>query len=340
MQISKLIGAVVFAAAGLSAASASALELRYNRWLPPTHHLDVRVLKPYFDKIAEVTDGRVTVEFTNSSLGSQERQYELAATGVADITFFSESTTPGQFPLAEVVEMPFLGDDTEAVSVAYWRTYEKFFKDTDPYKGTHLLTVASLPPYHIYNAKREVTAIDGFEGLKLRAAGVIANEKITALGATVVPAQITQFVELVSKGIVDGTYFTDDGIVAFGFLKNLKYKTEFKDGLGGFSISLAMNKAKWDQISPEDQAAIEEISGEALAKKFGESLNQSVSDAQKAMKEAGVTVTPADDAFMQAVRERIAPIEQGWIEQASKKGVDGAAALEFLRSEAASYTAQ
>jgi len=297
------------------------------------------VLKPYFDKIAKVTEGRVIVEFTNSSLGGIARQYELAATGVADITFFSESLTPGQFPLAEVVEMPFLGDDVEAVSVAYWRTYEKFFKETTPYKATHLLAVASLPAYHIYNAKREVTSIEDFGGLKLRAAGVIANEKVGMLGGAVVPAQITQFVELISKGVVDGTYFTDDGIVAFGFLKSLKFKTDFDKGLGGFSIAVTMNKAKWDQISPEDQAAIDKISGEVLSRAIGVSYNQSVADSRKAMKKAGMVITKADETFMQAVKERMAPIEERWIERTPAKGVDGAAALKFLRNEAENYSA-
>lgn len=337
MKLIGLLGAVAAVSIGLTATNAHSLELRYNRWLPTTHHVDVRVLKPYFDKIAEVTEGRVTVEFTNSSLGGIERQYELAATGVADITFLSESLTPGQFPLAEIVEMPALGEDNEAVAVAYWRVYKKFFEEKSPYKETHLLGLATLPPYHIYNAKREVASIGDLEGLKLRASGIIANEKVAALGATVVPAQITQFLELVSKGVIDGAYFTDDGVYAFGFLKNLKYKTHFAGGLGGFSLAVVMNKAKWDQISPEDQAAIEAISGEELARAIGASYNLSVEDAQKAMEDAGIQVTVADEEFMQTVGESLADLEQGWIAKANENGVDGAAALEMLRDEAASY---
>lgn len=337
MKINRLISAAAAATICMAATSALSLELRYNRWLPSTHHVDVRVLKPYFDKIAEVTDGRVTVEFTNSSLGGIQRQYELAATGIADITFFSESLTPGQFPLAEIVEMPALGEDNEAVAAAYWRTYEKFFQEKNPYEDTHLLGLATLPPYHIYNAKRDVASVEDLEGLKLRASGVIANEKVSSLGATVVPAQITQFLELVSKGVIDGAYFTDDGVYAFGFLKSIDYKTHFEKGLGGFSIAVAMNRAKWEQISPEDQAAIDAISGEELAKAIGASYNQSVKDAQKAMEEAGIKVTVADEVFMSAVSERLAPIEQTWVERADAEGVDGAAALEFLRNEANNY---
>ncbi|MEW5423456.1 TRAP transporter substrate-binding protein [Amorphus sp. 3PC139-8] len=339
MRIASFAGAVAAtAAACLFATNVSAMELRYNRWLPPTHHLDNRVLKPYFDKIAEVTDGRVTVTFTSSSLGGLERQHELAVMGIADVALVSESVTPGQFPLAEIVEMPGIGEDNEAVSVAYWRTYERFFEEKNPYPDVHLLTLATLPPYHIYNAERPVESIEDMEGLKIRAAGVLASEKVRALGGTVVPAQVTQFLELISKGVIDGCYFTDDGVYVFGFLDTLKYKTQFKGGLGGLSISLVMNKAKWDQISPEDQAAITTISGEELARKIGVSYNQSIAEAQAAISKAGIETTVADDAFMAEVRERLAPLEDEWIAKANKLGVDGAAALNMLRTEAQNYT--
>lgn len=318
-----------------SFASADTITLRYNRWLPSTHHADVRVLLPYFDEIEEVTEGRVVIEPTTSSLGSVERQYELAATGVADIALMSESLTPGQFPLAEIAEMPGLGTDTEAVSVAYWRVYEEFFAETEPYKATHLLTLCSLPPYQIYNAKREVAAIDDLDGLRLRAAGALSSRKVNALGATAVPAQMTQFIELISKGVVDGAYYTDDGVHAFGFIDFLDYKTAFPDGLGGYSLSLVINRAKWEQISPEDREAISAISGEVLARKLGASFQQSVETSQAAMADAGVTVTEADEAFVAAVKEAMAPIEADWIAKANEAGVDGAAALEMLRSEAA-----
>ncbi|MEC7763745.1 MAG: TRAP transporter substrate-binding protein [Pseudomonadota bacterium] len=337
MTFFRNFGVASVAALCLSTTSAQALDLRFNNWLPPTHHLMTRVLLPYFEQIEEVTEGRVTVELTNSSLGGMERQYELAETGVADITLHSPSITPGQFPLDGIVEMPGISENPEAVSVAYWRTYEEYFAATDPYHGVHLLSLATLPAYHIYNAKRPVASIDDLDGLQLRAAGIISSEKVEALGATVIPAQITQFLELISKGVIDGAYYSDDGVYAFGFLDSLKYKTEFDGGLGGLATILVMNESKWEQISPEDQAAITEISGEAFAKTYGASMRQSVAEAQAAMEEAGIETTIADEAFMAEVRERLAPLEAEWIESANEAGVDGAAALEMIRSEAASY---
>lgn len=334
-------GAALLAAAAPIAmapvAHADTVNLRYNRWLPPTHHVDVRVLAPFFKAVEAATQGRVKIGFTASSLGGIARQYELAATGIADVTFLSESLTPGKFPLAEIVEMPFLGDNTEAVSVAYWRVYKKYFEAKNPYRETHLLTLGSLPSYHIYNARRSLVRLDDFKGLKIRAAGALANAKVRSLGAVVVPAQITQFAEMISKGIVDGTYFTDDGVRAFGFLKYLKFKTHFPKGLSGYSVAVVMNKRKWMSLSDADRKAIDGLAGERLSRQFGASFDKSVASAQDAMKKAGVTVTTADAALMAEVKKRMAPIEAGWIAKARKLGVDGKAALEMLRREAASY---
>jgi len=337
MKHLRSLGMAVLASLFCGAGSAQALELRFNNWMPPTHHLLTRVLQPYFARIAEVTDGRVTVSITKSSLGGLERQYEMAAMGVADITMFSESVTPGQFPLAEVVELPGLGENPEAVSVAYWRTYKTFFEPVNPYREVHLLGVSSLPPYHIYNAKRPVTSITDLQGLQLRASGILASKKVKALGATVIPAQITQFLELISKGVIDGAYFTDDGVLAFGFLDTLKYKTQFEGGLGGLSTSLGINKARWAEISPQDQAAISAISGEELARAIGVSLNRSLADAQGAMTKAGIQVTIADAALMGEVRQRLSSLETEWIAQANGLGVDGAGALSMLKAEVAGY---
>jgi len=231
----------------------------------------------------------------------------------------------------------FLGDNTEAVSVAYWRVYGKYFEAKRPYRETHLLTLATLPSYHVYNARRPLAKLADFEGVKIRAAGALANAKIKALGAIVVPAQVTQFAEMISKGIVDGTYFTDDGVRAFGFLKYLKFKTHFPRGLSGYSVALVMNKRKWDSLSAADKAAISKLAGEPLSRKFGASFDASVTAAQDAMKQAGVEVTTADAALMAEVTRRFAPIEAAWIAKAKKLGVDGAAALKMLRDEAAAY---
>ncbi|MGB0968085.1 MAG: hypothetical protein ACPG4X_20215 [Pikeienuella sp.] len=69
---SKMLKGAVAAATLLAASAqmASATNLTMSSWLPPTHFGHTDFLKPYADKIAEVTNGRVTVTILPAPLGS------------------------------------------------------------------------------------------------------------------------------------------------------------------------------------------------------------------------------------------------------------------------------
>ena len=319
------------------AAVAQEVTLRYNRWLPATHDIDNKVFKPWFDEIARVTAGRVKVEFTTSSLGPLPRQYELAKSGVADLTFGSESLTPGLFPLAEILELPFLGTSAEAVSVAYWRVYKAYFEKTHPYGGTHLLALSSLAPYYVHTIKKPVAKIADFQGMKLRAAGTLLNDTLSALGAVAVPASVTELHDLFSKGIVDGGLGNDDQIRSFNLSKFIAYRTVIPGGISNYSTFVVVNEGKWQSISAADRAAIEGIAGESVARSLGRIVDASAALGLKLMEDAGAKTIVADDAFIAGLKSKLGFLEERWIKKAGEKGVDGRKAIEMLRHEAAAY---
>ncbi|MFO0989342.1 MAG: TRAP transporter substrate-binding protein [Alphaproteobacteria bacterium] len=335
----RLLAAFAFAGvAGLSGgATAQEVQLRYNRWLPATHDIDNKVFRPWFEEIAKATGGRVKIEFTTSSLGPLPRQYELATSGVADVVFGSESLTPGRFPLAEILELPFLGDSAEAVSVAYWRTYKAHFEKAGPYSGVHLLALSGLAPYYVHTVKKPVEKIEDLAGLKLRAAGQLLNDTVKALGAVPVSAAVTELHDLFSKGIVDGGLSNDDQIRSFNLAKFIGARTVVPGGISNYSTFVAVNARKWEAISAADRAAIERMAGENVARSLGRIIDASAKLGVEQMTAAGAKTIQADAAFTAALKAKLAFLEERWIAKAKEKGVDGAAALKLLRDEAAAY---
>ncbi len=329
------IAGVVLAGAVLSQAQAETL--RYNRWLPPTHDIDNKVFKPWFAEVARVTGGRVKIEFTTSSLGPLTRQYELATSGVADVTFGSQSLTPGRFPLAEMLELPFLGNSAEAVSVAYWRVYKKYFEKKNPYKGTKLLGLSGLAPYGVQTVGKPIASIASFSGVKLRAAGKHLADVVRALKAVPVSASVTQLHDLYSKGIIDGGLGNDDQIRSFRLAKYIKHRTVVPGGISNYATFVVMNARKWASLSEADRAAIEKISGEALARSLGRVIDQSAALGEKQMIQAGAKTVVVKGAFLANLKSTLAVFETRWIAKATNEGVDAAAALKMLRSEAAAY---
>lgn len=330
-------GLAVIAGTGLStglvgAARADTLALRYNRWLPATHHIDTDVFAPWFKEVKELTDGRVDIEFTASSLGPIPRQYEIVGAGIVDLSFGSEALTPGRFPLSEIVELPFLGNSTYANSVAYWRVFEAHFAKTNPYPQVKLLGLATLPSYNIYTIKKPVRTVADLQGMKIRATGTTMTDTLAALGAEAVPTNITELHDVLSKGIVDGMLGNDDQVRSFGVAKYFDYKTEIPGGITTISTFFCINKDKWAQISQEDQTAIQATVGERHAEDIGRAMDKSVAIGQAQLKDAGTKVIVADQTFIDELRGRTEFLEERWLKKAAKLNVDGEQALTDLRA--------
>lgn len=323
----------------LGPAQSQQLELRYNRWLPPKHPIDDEIFKNWFDEIAKVTNGRVKISFTTSSLGPLPRQYELVTSGAVDVSFGTDSLMPGRFPLAEIVEIPFLGQSGEANSVAYWRVYKAHFDKVDPYAPAKVLSLNALSPYQIYNNVRPVQRIADLNGLKLRVTGSQAVDAVRGLGAVAVAAPATQLYDLISKGVVDGTIYTGEGLRTFNVTKMIKHQTTIKGGLSSSSAFVVINKAKWDQISKADQEAIESVSGEKIARQLGRFFDNGGKIAENEMRENGAQIIEANPQFLGELKEKLKFVEDSWIKKAREKGVDGEAAVKMLREEAAAYKA-
>lgn len=326
--------------AQVGVASSQELVLRYNKWLPATHPQDVEGLYPFFEDIARVTEGRVRVEPTTASLAPPPRQMEAVQNGVVDIAFGGQSLSPGLFPLADLVALPFLGDSAEAIGVAFWRTHHEYFAEAEPYRGVHVLSLLAVAPYHVYSIEKQMETVDDFSGMKLRATGAIAPKVAEAIGAVPVPIDITGMYDGLSKKILDGALNNDDQMRSFGVTEFVKHRLEIPGGILGTPIYVIINEGKWNQISARDQEAIMEIAGERLSARLSRLADISSAKGVKMMEANGAVLTTASSELLADLKERLKPIEDAWIAKADELGVDGRAALDMMRTVAAEVEAQ
>lgn len=336
-RVSVLASAVLAATSIWSLALAQNVTLRVNNFIPPTHPLVARVIAPWAEQVSRATQGRVKVELTTASLGTATRQYDLASEGIADITFGNHAYTSARFLLTRVAELPFLSDSAEVLSVALWRTQQKFFEKAQEHQGVKLLTLFTHGPGQLYTSSRAISQMSDFKGLKLRSVGSLTAEIIQIFGAVPISVPVTQVYELLSNGVADGTVVTDDGVVSFKLQSILKHGLAFPGGLYNVTFFIVMNQGKWDSLSPEDKRAIESVSGEPLAQLAGKMWDEQDALARIELEKAGVKVAPPSSDLLRAAKERLADQDTKWIALASKRNVDGAPALAFLREEIARY---
>ena len=88
----------------LSAPASAQTVLRLNGWLPATHPIMTRTLKPWAEEVNKVTQGRVRIEVTASSMGPPPTQVDMVRDNVVDMVFSVHGYTPQRFVLARVGE--------------------------------------------------------------------------------------------------------------------------------------------------------------------------------------------------------------------------------------------
>ena len=322
---------VALAAAGalLTAGQASAQTvLRFSNWVPPTHPLTVEVFNVWAQKVEEASKGRVKIQFV-SALGNPPSHFDLVKDGVADVAMSVNSYTANRFVLNEGVELPFLAPDGMSSCIAYWKTYNKFFKQADEYKGVHLVGIWTHGPAHIFTRDKKLNTIADIEHLKMRVPGGIVNEIAKKLGTVPVFAPASQAYDVLSKGVADGIFFPTESVYNFKIGPVIHHALEIPDGLYRTAHYLIVNQGKWDALSAEDKAAIDSVSGEVLAKLAGAMWDKADADGKAGLVKLGTEFTVANPTMMKDLHGKLDSMTEEWIARAKGKGVDGKAALDY-----------
>ena len=313
------------------AASAADLELALSSWLPPRHPIVVNAIKPWAEEVEAVTEGRVSVRVLGKPLGSPPAHFDMARDGIADITYGLHSfTEDDRFGGSKLGQFSFLGDDAVASSEAFWTVYTEDLNAAEEHAGTHLLGLFMHGPGLIHNNLRKIETPADFDGLKIRVPGGYVADLVGDLGATPLFMSSPEVYEKLSRGVIDGVAFTYEALTAFNLTKDIKYSMTVPGGVYNTTWFLVMDEDKWNQISPEDQAAIDAISGMAFAQRVGEAWNEADRVATEEIEAAGIEVYPAPEAVETAIRTAATTYEDAWA-AALPEGEDGMAALSRFR---------
>lgn len=312
-------------------ALAADVELVLSSWLPPRHPIVVNAIRPWAEEVEAATDGRVTVRLLGKPLGSPPSHFDMARDGVADITYGLHSfSQDDRFGASQIGQFSFIGDDAVAASEAFWTVYTEDLDAEREHAGTKLLGLFVHGPGLIHNNVRRIETPGDFAGLKIRVPGGYIAELTTALGADALFMSSPEVYEKLSRGVIDGVAFTYEALTAFNLTEYVKYSMTVPGGVYNTTWFLVANEGKWAEISPEDQAAIEAISGAAFARRVGEAWNAADVAAVDKIEAAGIVVHPASDAVLAAIRAQAAALEARWA-AGFGDGRDAAAALTRLR---------
>ncbi|MGE0876869.1 MAG: TRAP transporter substrate-binding protein [Burkholderiales bacterium] len=325
-----LAGAIAAAFAAPPALAQTTLTM--SSWVSPKHHLTHTVLAGWAAQAEKATAGRVKFSMLPKHPSAPPGTFDAVKDGLVDLSYVTASYTPARHVMPLMPELPGMGDSSVVNSVAYSRIYWKHFHKLGEYNGVKLLGVFTHGPGQMFT-KKAIKGIDDIKGLKIRTGGGVAEKVANALGASAFVKPAPESYELLKSGVADGVFFPLESVISFKLDSVISQATLFPGGMYSSAFGFFMNQAKWDKLSKADQAALDKLGYEHLARFAGESWDKADKLGLEGLKKAGVPVVNAPQALVDEVRKRSAPIIDDWIKQASAKGVNGKAVLDEFRAE-------
>ncbi|MBU3653264.1 MAG: C4-dicarboxylate ABC transporter, partial [Limnohabitans sp.] len=130
--------AVAVGAPTLSGLAQQSVTLKFHTFMAPQSNVWLTMHKPWMDKVEKESGGRIKFEgYPAMQLGGTPVQlYDQAKDGVVDVIWTLPGNTAGRFPRIEVFELPFMMNNAEATSKAYWEYVQTVAPDE--FKDTHV----------------------------------------------------------------------------------------------------------------------------------------------------------------------------------------------------------
>ncbi|MBR9842672.1 MAG: TRAP transporter substrate-binding protein [Rhodobacteraceae bacterium] len=329
--------AALAALLGLTATQGIAQEvtLRFQHFVSPKSANPKYFIEPWAEKVEKDSNGRIKVEiYPFMQLGGKApSQYDLIRDGAIDGGWVIPGYQPGRFPEAEAMEMPFLvTKSAEEASKAAWLYTQKHLMDD--FRDVHVIAAHMHGRGLVHKKGPAVASVEDFSGLKLRGPSRPATLLLKKLGATPIGMPVPAFPEALSKGVVDG------GVITWEMSPSLKLDEltdSHTDVAGDKSLYnlyfiWAMNKDKYESLPDDLKAVIDANSGFFASAWAGRAHDTGDKVGKQVMTDAGNEIATLSEEETARIKVLGDEVIADWIEEVSRKGLDGAALIDDARA--------
>ncbi len=319
-------------AAIMSTSAMAQTTITVSTWAGPNHGINTMVWPTWKSWIEEATEGRVTVDVVHD-MGPPASQMEIVADGIADATWVFHGYNTGRFQLTKLPEFPTFEDfSSENASAAYWRTHQEHLAEAGEHRGVDVVAAGVHGPGWIFSREKFET-LDDMQGKRIRSGGGVMGDLSNALELTGVSLPPTGVYEAGSQGVIDGAMLVPEGLRSFRVAEIFPYTLKVDGGFYRGSFTIVVNPMIWDQISPEDREAIEEVSGERLSRLFGYMMDTMDVRGVAFAEEQGHTFTELGGDDLETLRGISDDLIAEWADSVEGRGVDAMAAIEYFREQ-------
>ena len=286
--------------------------LSFGYPFPAKHPLRLQVLEPWAADVSAATAGSVTIEFhAEQALSPAAETYANVAAGGQDIGWALQGYSAGRFPATAVMEMPFVFDSSSEATAAFWALYEEFEALRNDYHDVKILGLWTTGPGDLWVAEGVASTKDDIAGLTIRSSGPVQAEVIKALGANPVSMAAPELRGALEAGEIDGLLTVDTALATHNLTDVLESGIEC--GCYVLASFMVMNLDAWNILSPDQQAAMEDLSGKEVSEAAAMFYDKGSATAAEKNAAAGITKVLLEDAELERWKEATRGIADEWV---------------------------
>ena len=327
--------AVALGAPHLSGLAQQAVTLKFHTFMAPMSNVWLNMHKAWMDKVEKDSAGRIKFEaYPAMQLGGTPIQlYDQVKDGVVDVTWTLPGNNAGRFPRVEVFELPFMMNNAEATSKAYWEYLQT--QAADEFKDTHLLAVNVHGPGFFHSRDKQIKSAADLKGMKVRGPTRQVTKLLGSLGATPVGMPLPAITDALSKGTIDACSLPWEVVPSIKVQELVKYHSEFpadRPALYTTTFVMCMNIAKYNSLAPDLKKVIDANSGLATSGWLGKTQQAGDPAGRKSATDRNNTLYTFSAAETEQFIKLSSQVDDEWVADLTKKGFDGKKLLESAKA--------
>jgi TRAP-type C4-dicarboxylate transport system substrate-binding protein len=289
-----------------------------------SHYMDKHIVVqqaflPWAKEIGEATGGRVEINYFNpNTLNPEPETYAATVKGTVDIGGNGLNRPTGKFPLSTVMDLPMMAKSATAAGLSSWELYNTFPAIRDELKDVKVLFEWAGVLLELHTTK-PVKSLEELKGMKIIAWSSLWLEMLKHLGASPIQVTAGDAYMALQKGMADGVLVGIANVRPTKIYEACKYTTIIDLGTGSFWA--AMNLDRWNSLPGDIREIIERKSGEAMVRRSGKVLDESVKRDIDWLKKNGHTFIELPKEELERWVKAVQPMHGDWIKQMKDKGL-------------------
>lgn len=289
-----LLSTTIMAFASLQVSTAQAQDIKLGHVLAPTHSWNIAA-EGFAKDVAAATDGRVNFQvFPSGQLGNEKTVVEGMQIGSVPAGVIGCGSFQPLDARFGIVELPYSWPDREHAYAAYDGKLGGALEEIADEHNMKILSWWENGFRHVTNNRGPITSPEDLSSLKIRVTpDKMRLDTFTALGASPAPLSFGELYSALQQGVFDAQENPLSIIYSSSFNEVQDYVS--LTGHVWAPACLTISTFTWNQLSEDDQAAVQK-SADEWRDKQREMTQQDDAELIAKLEAAGMNVNEVDTA--------------------------------------------